>query len=55
MSTQATAATVVRVYPSLKFVKNDLRSTITVNWLNSLILPYIHKDIGLNYEAIMLC
>ena len=41
----ATAATVERAF-SLKCVKNDLRSTMSEDRVNVLMLLYIHKDYG---------
>ena len=48
-----TAATVERGNSALKYVKTELRSTMGQNRLNSLILLYVHKDIALDYEAIL--
>ena len=47
------AATVKRGNSALKYVKTELRSTIGQNRLNALILLYIHKDIGLDFDAIL--
>ena len=41
----ATAATVERAF-WLKFVKNDLRSAMSEDRVNVLMLLYIHKDYG---------
>ena len=39
----ATAATAERVHSLLKFVKNDLRSTMSEDHMNALMLLYIQK------------
>ena len=44
----ATAATFERAHSSLKFVKNDLRSTMSEDRMNALMLLSIHKDLSLN-------
>ena len=49
----ATAATVERAHSSLKFVKNDLRSTMSEYRMNALMSLYIHKDLSLNYDQII--
>ena len=46
----ATAATAERVHSLLKVVKNDLRSTMSEDHMNALMLLYIHKDLSLNYD-----
>ena len=49
-------ATTKRKQPAssaLKYVKTELKSTMGQNRLNSLILLYVHKDIALDYEAII--
>ena len=48
----ATAATVERAHSSLKFVKNDLRSTMSEDRMNALMLLYIHKGLSLNSKII---
>lgn len=48
------AATVERRDSALKYVKNELRSTMGQDRLNALILLYIHKDIALDYDAIII-
>ena len=48
MSIPATAATIERTHSSLKFVKNDLRSSISEDRMNGFMLLYIHKDLSLN-------
>ena len=47
------AATVERGNSALKYVKNELRSTMGQDRLNALILLYVHKDIALDYDAII--
>ena len=49
----ATAATAERAHSLLKFVKNDLRSTMSEDHMNALMLLYIHKDLSLNYDQII--
>ena len=46
----ATAATIERAHSSIKFVKNHLRSTMSEDHMNALMLLYIHKDLSLNYD-----
>ena len=41
----ATSASVECANSALKFVKNVYRSKMSQDWLNSLILMYVHKDI----------
>ena len=41
-----TAATVEGAYFSLKLLKKDLRSTISEDRVNALMLLYIHKDLA---------
>ena len=47
------AATVKRGNSALKYVKTELRSTMGQNRLNALIVLYVHKDIGLDFDAIL--
>ena len=49
----ATAATVERAHSSLKFVKNDQRSTMSEDGMNALMLLYIHKDLSLNCDEVI--
>ena len=49
----ATAATVEKAHSSLKFVKNDLRSTMSEDRMKALMLLYIHKDLSLNYDQVI--
>ena len=49
----ATAATVERAQSSLKFVKKDMRSTMSEDRMNALMLLYIHKYLSLNYDRII--
>ena len=51
--TPVTTSTTERAYSALKFVKSDRRSTMSQDRLNSLILLYVHKDIPLNYDAVV--
>ena len=46
-------AYVERSNPSLRFVKNVYRSTMIEERLNALLLLFIHKDIALDYAAIV--
>ena len=48
-----TTATVERSNSALKYVKTALRSTMGQERLNSLLLLFIHKNISLDYEAII--
>ncbi|XP_068723373.1 52 kDa repressor of the inhibitor of the protein kinase-like [Montipora capricornis] len=48
-----TSATVERSNSSLRFVKNVYRSTTREERLNALLLLFIHKDIALDYAAII--
>ena len=48
-----TSASVERANSSLDYVKTELRSTMSQNRLNDLILLYIHKDIPLQYSDIV--
>ena len=34
-------------------MKNDLRSTMSKDQMNALILLYIHKDLSLNYDQVI--
>ena len=49
----ATAATVERAHSSLKFVKNDLRSSMSEDRMNAFMLLYIHKDLSLSFDQII--
>ena len=49
----ATAATVERAHSSLKFVKNNLRSTMSEDCINTLLLLYVNKDLALNYDQVI--
>ena len=51
--TPVTSATVERSNSSLRFVKNVYRSTMAEDRLNALLLLFIHKDISLDYSAIV--
>jgi len=51
--TPVTSATVERSNSSLRFVKNVYRSTMGEERLNALLLLFIHKDIPLNYNAVV--
>ena len=48
-----TAATEQRGNSALKYVKAELRSSMGQNHLNALILLYVHKDIALDFDAIV--
>ena len=48
-----TTASVERGNSSLKYVKSELRTTMTQDRLNALILLFIHKDIPLDYDVIV--
>ena len=48
-----TTASVERGNSSLKYVKSELRTTMTQDRLNVLILLFIHKDIPLDYDVIV--
>ena len=49
----ATTATVEKVHYLIKFVKNDLFSTMRKDRSNGLMLFDIHKDLVLDYEIII--
>ena len=51
--TPVTSATVERSNSSLRFVKNVYRSTMAEYRLNALLPLFIHKDISLDYSAIV--
>lgn len=51
--TPVTSATVERSNSSLRFVKNLYRTTMTEDRLNALLLLFIHKDIPLEYSAVV--
>ena len=51
--TPVTSATVERSNSSLRFVKNVYRSTMGEERLNALLLLFVHKDIPLEYGAIV--
>ena len=53
MLISATPAAVERAPSSLKFVKNDLHSTMSEDRMNALILLNIHKDLSLNYNQVI--
>jgi hypothetical protein len=48
-----TAASVERSNSALKFIKSDLRSTMTSTRFNALILMFVHKDITINIDKII--
>ena len=51
--TPVTTATVEHSNSSLRFVKSCYRSSSSEERLNALLLLFIHKDIGLDYNAIV--
>ena len=51
--TPVTSASTERANSALKFLKSDRRSTMGQERLNSLLMLYIHKDIILNYDAVI--
>ena len=51
--TPVTASTTDRANSALKFIKSDRRSTMGQDRLNSLLLLCVHKDIQLNYDAVV--
>ena len=51
--TPVTSATVERSNSSLRFVQNVYRSTMGEERLNAPLLLFIHKDIPLNYNAVV--
>ena len=53
MIAPVTSATMERSNSSLRFVKSGLRSTMRDDSLNTLLLLFIHKDIALDYDAII--
>jgi len=53
MIAPVTSATVERSSSSLRLVKSGLRSTMREDCLNALLLLFIHKDIALDYDAII--
>ena len=46
-------ATVERSNSSLRFVKSGFSSTMREDRLNALLLLFVHKDIALDYDAII--
>ena len=48
-----TTATSERSFSALKYLKNYLRSTMTQPRLNGLALIYVHRDMPLNYDAVI--
>ena len=50
--TPVTVASTERANSALKFIKSD-RSTMGQDRLNALLLLYVHKDIVLDYEAVI--
>ena len=48
-----TSATVERSNSSLRFVKSCFRGTVREDRLNALSLLFIHKDVALDYDAII--
>ena len=53
MIAPVTSVTVERSNSSLRLVKSGFRSTIGEDGLNALLLLFIHKDIALDYDAII--
>ena len=51
--TPVTASTTEQANSALKFIKSDRRSTMGQDRLNSLLLLYVHKDIKINYDAVV--
>ena len=53
MTSPITSATVKRSNSSLHFVKSGFRSTMREDRFNALLLLFIHKDLALDYDAII--
>ena len=53
MIAPVTSATVERNNSSLRLIKSDFSSTTREDRLNTLLLLFIHKDIALDYDAII--
>ena len=53
MIAPVTSATMERSNSSLRIVKSGFRSTMREDRLNALLLLFIHKDIALDYDAII--
>lgn len=53
MLTSVTSSSVERANSSLKFIKNPMRSTMHEDRLNALLLLYVHKDIAIDYNAVL--
>ena len=53
MIAPVTSATMERSNSSLRIVKSGFRSTMIEDRLNALLLLFIHKDIALDYDAII--
>jgi len=53
MIAPVTSATVERSNSSLRLIKGGFRSTMREDRLNALLLLFIHKDIALDYYAII--
>lgn len=48
-----TTATVERANSSLKFIKTALRSTMTNHRLNALLRLFVHRDIAIDFDAVI--
>ena len=53
MIAPVTSATMERSNSSLRIVDSGFRSTMIEDRLNALLLLFIHKDIALDYDAII--
>ena len=53
MIAPVTSATVERSNSSPRLIKSGFRSTMREDGLNALLLLFIHKDIALDYDAII--
>ena len=48
-----TTATVERSNSALAYIKTDLRSRMSADRLNDLVLLFVNKDIPLDYDAVI--
>ena len=47
------AATNERAFSTLKYLKNYLRSSMTQERLNDLVLLHVHREMPLNYNVVI--
>ena len=54
LTTASTSATVERANSSLRYIKTDFRNSMTEDRFNALILMYVHRDIKLDREKLLI-